>query len=321
MGFERIRVSATQWLARTMPASPALGVYPGWRLGSGERRSGRFSVAWRRQIWHVLSAPLLIPWLDGLRIYAYPGNETSRSVFVTGCYEPNEFCLLARILQPGMIFVDGGANMGLYTLFAARKIGKRGTVLAIEPSSRECEHLLRNVAANSLSNVRILRMAVSQSHGTADLRVAADRWSGHNTLGAFAYDTPQAALEKVPTDSLDNIVAREGFSRVDVVKLDIEGAELLALQGAAGLLERFRPVLLLEIADRALCHQGCTSGQIWEFLADRGYRIYSFDERTGFPVPALQKPRYDSENVVAVPDSYQAPWRSTPLGVLLPGEG
>src|SRR6266849_6285855 len=145
MSFLQIREFTSRWLARCVPPPPVLR-----------------------------------PWLDGLNVYAYPGNETSRAIFVTGYYEPNEFFMLAQIFRPGMIFVDVGANMGLYTIFAARKIGERGTVLAIEPSTRECGRLLKNVQANSPLNVRLVRKAVSDSRSDVDLLVAEDRWSGHN---------------------------------------------------------------------------------------------------------------------------------------------
>jgi FkbM family methyltransferase len=311
MSFLQIREFTSRWLVRCVPPPPVLRPYPGWHLGTGERESGRLSTDWRRRVWNKVTAPVLTTWLDGLNVYAYPGNEISRSVFVTGYYEPNEFFLLAQVFRPGMVFVDVGANMGLYTIFAARKIGDRGTVLAIEPSTREYGRLLKNVQANSLSNVRMVRKAVSDSLSDVDLLVAEDRWSGHNTLGAFTYGTPLATKETVRTERLDDIVLREGLSRVDVVKLDVEGSELLALKGAVGILERFHPVLLLEVSDRALCHQGCNSAQIWDFCRQRGYQIFAFDKRTGLPVPAQQMPYYDSENVVAVPDSYQpaADWR------------
>lgn len=278
--------------------------YPGWRLGAGEKRSGSLSTELRRQLWYAIRVPVVTPWLEGLRVYAYPRNETSRAIFVTGNYEPNEFFMLSQVIRPGMIFVDAGANMGLYTLFAARKIGVQGRVLAIEPSTRECERLLKNVEINSLSNVRLVRNAVSDSCSDVDLLIADDEWSGHNTLGAFAYDTPLAIKETVRTDGLDDIVLREGLSHVDIIKLDIEGAEFRALKGAVGILERFQPLLLLELADRALCHQGSSSSQIWDFCRQKGYRIFAFDQSTGLPVPAQQKPYYDSENVIAVPESY-----------------
>src|SRR5258708_22638318 len=128
MRFWRIREYTSRWLARCAPPSPVPRTYPSWRLGAGERRSGRISTALRRKLWYGVSAPVLTPWLDGLSVYAYPGNETSRALFITGNYEPNEFYLLSQVLQPGMVFVDVGANMGLYTIFAARKVGEHGTV-------------------------------------------------------------------------------------------------------------------------------------------------------------------------------------------------
>lgn len=313
MRFQRIRESSSRWFAQRVRPSPVLKPYPGWRLGAGEKRSGSPSTELRRQIWYAIRVPVVTPWLEGLSVYAYPGNETSRAIFVTGNYEPNEFFLLSQVIRPGMIFVDAGANMGLYTLFVARKIGEHGTVLAIEPSTRECERLLKNVAINSLSNVRLLCNAVSNSCSDVDLLIAEDEWSGHNTIGAFAYDTPLAIKETVRACRLDDIVSREGLSRVDIVKLDIEGAEFGALKGASEILERFRPLLLLELADRALCHQGGSSSQIWDFCRQKGYRIFAFDQTTGLPVPAQQKPYYDSENVVAVPESYEAAaaWHSS----------
>ncbi len=303
MSLRQIRDSASQWLARRVPASPAIGPYPGWRLGSGERRSGSPATWFRRQLWYGIDSAVSTPWICGLRVYVYPRNETSRSLFVTGQYEPNEFCFLARVLRPGMVFVDVGANMGLYTLFAARKVGEQGQVLAIEPSSRECERLRRNLRENSVTNVRLVRRAASNFSGEAELLVAADVRSGHNTLGAFAYDTPLAVKQKVRTERLDAIVAEEGLARVDVIKMDVEGAEVKALEGAAGILERFRPLLLIELADPGLVQQGGSSAQIWDFLEQHHYRIHEFDASTGAPVPATRKPVYESENLVAIPDS------------------
>ena len=302
MSLSQIRDSASRWLASSVPASPLLQTYPGWRLGSGERRSGSLATWFRRQLWYGISSPVLTPWLEGLRVYAYPQNELSRCVFVTGRYEPNEFYFLARILKPGMTFVDVGANVGLYSLFASRKVGDNGQVLAIEPSSRECERLLRNVRVNSVSNIRLVRKAVSDSSGYADLLVAADVRSGHNTLGALTSDTPLAMTEKVPTERLDAIVSQEHLSRLDIMKLDIEGAEFKALQGAAEVIERFRPILLLECADSALGHQGSSSTQVWEFLHQRQYRIYKFDPRTG-AVIAGGGPEHQGENIIAAPES------------------
>lgn len=281
-------------------ARAQLRLYPSWRVGTGESKSGRLPRL-RKRLLSDLKTPCVIRWLNGLRLYLYPGNEISRAIFLTGHYEPNEFCLLDRILRRGMTFVDVGANMGLFTLFAAKKVGKQGTVVSIEPSSREFERLRENVELNGLSNVRLFQIALSNRQTQASLLVATEEKSGHNTLGAFGYESVmEQGRELVSVHRLDDIVELEGYQRIDVVKLDVEGAELLALQGATETLMRFRPVLLLELSDRTLGHQGYTSADVWEFLTRNGYTIYTFDCDTGLPILAQRNEYYDAQNVVAV---------------------
>jgi len=297
-----MRVS--RWfLQRLLPlvaARAGLRLYPGWRVGTDEPKSGRL-LRLRKRLWSDLKTPCVIRWLNGLGLHLYPGNEISRAIFLTGYYEPNEFCLLDRILRRGMTFVDVGANMGLFTLFAAKKVGKQGTVVAIEPSNRDFERLRDNVELNGLSNVRLFQVALSNCRTHAMLLVATEEKSGHNTLGAFGYESVvEQGRELVSVDRLDDIVRVEGMQRIDVIKLDVEGAELLALQGATETLMRFRPVLLLELSDRTLKHQGCSSKDVWQFLIQNGYKIYAFDNTTGMPVPAERRDYFDAENIIAV---------------------
>lgn len=286
--------------------------YPGWELGIGERKPRPLPIKVRRRLWNALSSPVLTPWLEGLTVYAYPGNEISRELFVNGYYEPNEFYFLSLVLRPGMVFLDVGANMGLYAIFAAQRVGDNGTVLAVEPSNRECDRLLKNVAANSLPNIRLLHTAVCDTSSQAELLVAIDGKSGHNTLGAFGYDTALCNSESVQTQHLDQLVLQEGLPRVDFIKMDIEGAEFRALRGAVGVIERYHPILLLELSDRTLRHQDSHSAQIWAFCCQRGYKLFSFSNRTGLLEPAQQKSYYDGENVVALQESHEqaAVWRT-----------
>jgi FkbM family methyltransferase len=240
-------------------------------------------------------------------VYLYPGNETSRAIFLTGYYEPNEFFWLEKTLKPGMSFIDVGANMGLYTQFAAKKVGPYGTVVAIEPSSRDFARLKAHIELNRLANVRLLQVAVSNYKGEADLLVASEKNSGHNTLGSFGYDLviPQGH-ERVVVGRLDDIVERIGLQKVDVIKMDIEGAEFLCLQGAKEILSLFHPIILMELSDRTLRHQGCHSGQIWEFLSHGGYNIYTVGEQTGSMVSAERKSYFESENIIAIHNSTRA---------------
>ena len=132
------------------------------------------------------------------------GNDNSLCLYVCGSFEPNEFAFLDRVLRPGMVFVDVGANDGYYTLFAARRVGPSGRVVAAEPSSRERAHLQRNLGRNGLDNVSVVPAAIGAAAGLADLHLAHGVHAGHNTLGSFAHDdvvraSPGARAHRAPS--------------------------------------------------------------------------------------------------------------------------
>jgi FkbM family methyltransferase len=197
--------------------------------------------------------------------------------------------------------------MGLYTLFAAHRVGESGYVLAIEPSRREMQMLKNNVEQNALRNVNSYPMALSDQGAEVELLVASLQNSGHNTLGAFGYNTALDHKERVRTVRLDELVQSEKRDRVDVIKMDIEGAELAALRGAGDTIERYRPVVLVELSDRALRHQSSTSADVLALLTQHGYRFFGFAVDTGLPTPLEPRKHFDSENIIAVSGD-SLPW-------------
>lgn len=297
-------------LARLFPqlyaAKPAIRATPEWTIGTGTADENP-EIRFRRELYERLRSPITVRWLDRSRIRIFPNNELSRVVYLTGLYEPNEFLWLDRFLARGMTVIDAGANQGLYTIFAARRVGPEGRVISLEPSRREFDRLTELVRFNRLRNVRCRRLALSRAPGRGQLRVAAEWNAGHNTLGEFGYETTELVrLEEVDVRALDAIVADEGLQRVDLIKLDIEGAEYDALRGAEATIRRFRPAILVELADRTLQHQGASSAQIWTFLEALSYRLYAFDADSRALVPAHQRDYYDSENLVALAEEENA---------------
>lgn len=231
----------------------------------------------------------------------YRRNEMSRELFVTGYYEPNQLYFLDQVLKAGNVFVDVGANMGLYSLFAANRVGVHGYIIAIEPSTRDFERLETNVKLNSFRNIKPEHCALSNHAGFAELHIAKERNAGHNTFGTFAYEgVRQERTEHVRLQTLDEMIQQKRLERIDVIKVDVEGSELSVLEGAENTINKFHPILLLELSDMTLAPQGCTSSQVWRFLTGKGYTIFEYDGKTGHPVAAELKQRYESENIIAV---------------------
>lgn len=289
-----------------------LARYPGWTFGAEyyiERNWGalRRGVLLQHALEHRLEVPLTVRWYDGLEVDVRLGNDHSLCLYVSGTFEPNEFHFLGQILKPGMTVLDVGANEGLYTLFSARRVGAAGRVVAFEPSSRERSRLQRNVRRNRLGNVTVVPCAVGSSEGTAALQIASGVHSGHNTLGALVHDdAPSAGVEHVPVERLDSVVDRLGIAQVDVIKIDVEGAEMHVLEGARRTLSSQRPVLMVEANDEALRAQGASTDALIACLrGELGYDILVFSPVTGGVEP-MREGTSTSANVVAVPSERRA---------------
>jgi FkbM family methyltransferase len=288
--------------ARLVAPVPTLDPVPGWTFNEGEAsRSLRDRL--RRGIWRVctrrrIDVPIPMRW-GSLRFQLHIGSDLGWCLFVGGAFEPNSLALLMRTLAPGMTFVDAGANEGLYTLIASQRVGPSGTVIAIEPSSRELERLQSNLRTNQIDNVTVVPRALGADISRKELHVADDRHSGLNTLGKFAgTGAMETRTEMVEVLPLDNVLKERGVRDPDVVKLDIEGAEYSALLGAKAALATY-PLLLIELNNLALGDQGASAQQVVSFLKRRGYMILTFNESTGTPEPT-QTGSSSSSNIVAV---------------------
>jgi FkbM family methyltransferase len=289
------------------PGVPRLRPHPGWRF-AGEYYDQRLWMACRRgALWEAAKKrdpgmPLLLAWYDGTIVDVTLGNDNSLCLYVCGSFEPNEFSFLHGFLKPGMVFVDVGANDGYYTLFAARRVGSSGKVVAVEPSTRERINLRRNLLRNSLGNVHVVAAALGATRGDADLRLAQGAHSGHNTLGKFAHDDVKAAeLERVTVETLDGVASELKLDRIDFVKIDVEGAEAIVVAGASSVLSTMRPVMLLEINDGALKAQGVGADALLQMLRQGyGYEILVFSAATGLVEPFVEGGIL-SANIIAAP--------------------
>jgi FkbM family methyltransferase len=303
--------------ARLISPKQKLVRTPGWTFDLPARRDDLATFA-RRLIWQryrdaQVDQPLNVKWCEGLRINLRLGNDVSWSVFVGGMYEPNELALFAATLQPGMTVLDVGANDGLYTLVAASRVGEGGSVLALEPSSREFERLLANVDLNGLRNVKAFRLALYGHSGRCRLTRAGFGHEGSNAIGGRIVNPgiTAAGSENVALETLDTFASAEDLDRLDLVKVDAEGSEFRILQGGLATIRRFRPVILMEVAPDHLSAQGSTTADLLKLVAAIDYRTWVFDSQ-GQPhrhdgeLPNLDQP-LASTNIIAAPKQWLPP--------------
>jgi FkbM family methyltransferase len=144
-----------------------------------------------------------------------------------GIFEKEEISLFRKKIKPNMVFVDIGANLGLYTVIAASRIGPNGKVFAYEPEIQTYALLEKNIKHNQFKNITPIRTALDNKSGTRVLYLAKDN-KGHNS---FSKDKLTYKQLNIATETLDQSLQKYGSPIVDIIKMDIEGAEPLALEG------------------------------------------------------------------------------------------
>ena len=298
---DRLLLELAEALATLAPLEPTRHA----RFGDFEN-SADLAVHIRHALWlsakaRGLREPVIVPWHYGTRLALHLENDLSLTLYASGHFEANEFAFLDRVLGPGMVFLDGGANEGLYTIFASAKVGGEGRVIAVEPSPRELARLRRNVEMNNARTVEIVEAALAEQPGVLSLQVAEDEHSGQNTVGAFAYEgVKTTTTTEVEATTIDDIVRQHALAKIDVIKLDIEGAEIRALRGADTVLREMRPLLLVEVSEASLRHQSGSPVELRDFLKGYDYVMFDLDEETAKAVPITDETPARSTNVIAV---------------------
>jgi FkbM family methyltransferase len=301
-GFkERCIFRAARAMVRFRPLKP----YPGWHFGAAEDKPNLL-VKIRLAIWKYcnrnrLENSILSMWYHDLKIFLYIGNDASRLLFVGGCYEPNEFYFLNRRLKEGMTFIDVGANEGFYSLFASKLVGNEGEVISIEPDPSMLERLRKNIMLNGIQNISIVPCAASFYSGVDNLSIAEYGHEGQTALGTCVPNplVKTRKIIKTPVKSLDEILSEREVKNVHFVKIDAEGSELHVLKGAEQIIRASKPILQLEINDRALEAQNSSSEELIKLLQSWDYQAYRFGESG--EITTIGTTTVTNENIIAAP--------------------
>ncbi len=196
-------------------------------------------------------------------------------------YEPEEVAFLRRVLRPGDVCVDAGANIGYFTAVMASRVGPSGALHAFEPVPEYHARLTALRDANPGHHIHAINDALGAAEGTANIRVTRDRNIGWNTMvPGFMEADAARATHTVRVRRLDAYLDAAGVERVALVKLDAEGFELPVLEGLSGLLDRGgRPIVLCEVAPEAYPLLGRTVAELFLMMAGYGYVATRVDGR------------------------------------------
>lgn len=201
-----------------------------------------------------------------------------------GSYELRKRLAFERIIQPGAIVYDIGANVGYFSLLAALLAGPEGKVFAFEPLPRNLDYLQKHIKINKIYNIQIIKAAVSNQKGEAFFDLGPSAAMGHLS---------ESGEIKVRMVCLDQMLEAGELQPPDYMKVDVEGAEYDALRGAQNLLKTYRPVLFLDTHNRNAHHLTI------KLLEELGYRFEILDEKpldetrelVAYPVMSSKKSR------------------------------
>jgi FkbM family methyltransferase len=218
----------------------------------------------------------------------------------TGTFEPDETAFARRVIQPGHVCIDVGANFGWFTVLMSQRAGEQGAVHAFEPIRDTAQLLQRNVDINNCRNVYVNPIALDDTDATREIFVPDIGVSGSFALHEYRDNFDS---ETVTTMTLDRYVELQELPRIDFIKADIEGAELNMLRGAARTLARFHPVLMLEVQATSTRLFQYEPADLVDFLGAFGYRPHVMtDKGTTEPIESIDAT--DAYNFVFYPNAH-----------------
>lgn len=196
-------------------------------------------------------------------------NPRTGHNYMRGEVEPAVQSALTRFVSDGMVVYDLGANIGFFSLLAARLVGKSGKVFSFEPDPVSASRLRRNVERNGFSNVTVIEAGIWSASGVVNF-IPADRSSPDHGIGHFAKDESEREGIHIRCVALDDLIDKVALP--DLIKCDVEGAEVEVFLGAEKLIALRHPTIVCEM------HSETNRSTLKERLVSLGYAFEAMDE-------------------------------------------
>ncbi len=227
---------------------------------------------------------LKVDGMPGIKMYLDPKDLVmTPAILRLGSWEATETAWFLRVVKPGDLIVDAGANLGYYTIIGSRLVGETGKVYAFEPEPSSFALLQKNVRLNGLTNVVLEQKALSNRKGILKLFIAPLNKGDHRIYQPEGESRPSVDVEAVRLDEYFPDHQRG----IDLIKMDTQGAEGLILEGMTGLLEGRpdSPTIFMEFWPHGLKGMGTDAGALLKTLQSYHYQFYEFlrEDKTRLP--------------------------------------
>jgi FkbM family methyltransferase len=231
----------------------------------------------------IFPKPVLLK-LSGFKMYVRLDDwAVGARIAVNRVYEKHVTQEMLRWLKPGVVLVDIGANIGYYSLLAATHLGETGKIIAFEPSKESCNLLKMSVKRNGFKNVAIYAKAIADIDGMVGFHM-------DDSNGIINKELSGASAYQVEAVKLEHILRAE--SHIDLIKMDVEGAEGLVLRGAENLMRTHHPIVFTEFNPPSIAStSNMTADDFLNRFRSMGYELHVIDKDKG----ASQRPQSNQE--------------------------
>ncbi len=251
-------------------------------------------------------ATAVIPFDGDLKLQIRPIDRLGKTVLLDGYSDREHAGLLYAFLKPGMTYFDIGANFGQFSLVAGQRVGPMGHVHAFEATSRMFTELDANVRLNAMVWVKPNHYAVCRSSQPMTMTLCTPGKEAFSSLGkpSLRSDAQIAGTETVPGITLDDYCANHGITSIDLIKIDVEGAELEVIAGGHHTLRLPNvKTIVAEFSDRNAKGMNSSTAQVRDALEAAGFNLYAFDLDTRSLTPEPPGKVYEkTQNLLALKD-------------------
>lgn len=200
-------------------------------------------------------------------------NTTSyidQLIIKEGIFEPESTNIVRKIVKDGDFTIDVGGNIGYYTVILSKLVGNSGKVICFEPTVFYGKVLSANLEANNIQNVNFHNFGLSDKTQKLQIEI------GDSSATIHSFGKKQLNFtEKIHLVTLDDFMEKNPLPRIDFIKLDIDGHEPLFLEGARKTIEKYNPIILMEISHLHYLEAGFTAWDFYDSLVKKGFIIYS----------------------------------------------